>query len=232
MRKICICIALIVACALSCAALGEGSILTVKGTGVVNLNADTASVRLGVREVSSDVVTAQSQAGEKLRNVVDRLLSLGIDAGDIQTSEIYIYPNYDYEDVNNSIIGYTAENTIAVSTRDIDNIGACIDAAFEAGANTFGEITFSAASTDAEYDQALALAVQNAERKARVLAEAAGMELGELLSVSESDYSYAEPGALYDRAEAADAGSGTPIYASQLRISATVILQFSLDTVD
>ena len=215
--------------ALGTAVMAEGAVLTVRGTGVVSLEADTATITLGVREMAKDVATAQSAVNEKMASVVDKLTEMGIAMSDIHTSSISIYPEYNYEEANNPVIGYTAENTISARTGDTENVGRYIDAAFDAGANTFSDISFSASDSKQENNEALALAIQHACSKAEAMAEAAGGKLGALISISEADYSYADNGAYYAKEAAADTGAGTAVYASPLEVSATVTMQFEIE---
>ena len=131
------------------------------------------------------------------------------------------------------MVWYTAETSISVTTSDTENVGKYIDAAFEAGASTFSDISFSASDTTEESNQALKLAIERAFDKASAMAEAAGMKLGELVSISEAEYSYADNGAYYAKEEVVtDAGAGTEVYASTLQVSATVSVQFALQAVD
>ena len=107
-----------------------------------------------------------------------------------------------------------------------------IERCAEAGANVFYDISFSASDTVEANNQALVLAIEHARNKAQVMAEAAGMKLGEVLSISEADYSYAENGALYAKAESATDAAGTQVYASPLKVSATVIVEFAMAQAD
>ena len=212
-------------------AVAEGSVLTVRGTGIVNAEADMATIILGVREVSEDVATAQATVNEKIDGVVQALMDAGISIDDISTQSISIYPERDYSAAGNPITGYTAENTLAIRTNDIDNAGRYIDAAFSGGANELNDISFSAHDTTEESERALALALENARNKAEALAEASGMKLGAIRSIAEEAYGYDNGGALYERA--ADAAAGmTKVYASQLTVSASVTVEFELLPMD
>lgn len=214
-------------------ALAEPAVLTVRGVGVVNLNADAASITMGVREIAEDVTSAQATVNRKIASVIEKMKEMGIEAKDIHTNYISIYPEYDYNDAKNPVVGYTAETSISVTTSDTENVGKYIDAAFEAGANTFSDISFSASDTTEESNQALKLAIERAFDKASAMAEAAGMKLGELVSISEAEYSYADNGAYYAKEEVVtDAGAGTEVYASTLQVSATVSVQFAMQAVD
>ena len=76
--------------------------------------------------------------------------------------------------------------------------------------------------------QALALAVESAKQKAKVLAEAAGVELGEILQINDgANFGY-DVNAAYARAEEADAGSGTTVLAAKQSVTANVTITFAI----
>lgn len=238
-------------------ALAEAPVLTVQGTAAVSLNADTATITLGIRRYDSDVKTVQSAVNQRMDAVITALLDAGVEKKDVYTSSISIYPEYDYDgysaspelyreddeddedeedkdeedkDEDARIKGYNASNTITIVTSDIDNVGTFIDAAFDAGANTLDDVSFSASDTTEASNQALRLAVENARAKAEIMADAAGMALGAIVSVTEGEtYNY---GASYlfakNTAAVEDAGTGTQVIASRQTVNANVTLQFQL----
>ena len=208
--------------------LAEAATLNVHGTGVVNVDADTATIILGVREVSKDVADAQRAVNTKIESVTQALMDMGIEPEDIHTSSISIYPEYDYDSMDQPIKGYTAENTISVTTRDVEHVGAYIDAAFGAGANAFNDISFSTSDLTDESRQALWLAVENGREKAEVLAAASGMKLGDIKCIVEEPNSYGDFDVRFAKAEAAAGDAGTPVYASKLQVSASVTIEYEL----
>ncbi len=210
------------------AALAENT-LTVNGVGVVHVDADTAGFSLGVRVVGSDVMTAQSQVNERVDAVIAAMKAAGVADDAISTNGIGIYPNYDYSsNGEEQIIGYNAYNNIYVSVPDVDKVGSYIDAAFAAGANSLDYVEFTAKDTAEASDKALALAVESAKQKAKVLAEAAGVELGEILQINDgANFGY-DVNAAYARAEEADAGSGTTVLAAKQSVTANVTITFAI----
>lgn len=222
--------ALIAAIMLLSAGASAEARLTVQGNGTVLMDADRATIRVGVREIAEDVVTAQSNVNGRIEAIVNALKALGLDEKDIFTDSIGIYPNYDYSGNRERITGYNAYNTVSATISDIEGVGKYIDAAFEAGANTLDNVAFSASDTQDASNQALAEALKNATAKAQALAEASGMTLGEIVSIAENaGYSYGGTPVLYAKAEAADAmENGTRVMASQLQVGASVIVEFEL----
>ena len=168
------------------AALAEGTKLTVSGSGTVLVESDLAVVTVGVREASTDVLVAQSTVNEKIAAIKQALLEAGAKESEINTDSINIYANYDYSDNTEVIVGYTANNTLSVRTTDIDNVGALIDAAFAAGANTLDNVQFTVQDDSEAREQALTKAVEDARRKAEVLAAAAGLQIASIESIAES----------------------------------------------
>ena len=231
-KFLCALLALMLTFAVAFGALAADAIpsLTVQGNGVVYMDADQATITVGVRETADDVMAAQSSVNEKISAVIQALTELGIASEDMYTNSINIYPNYDYSSSDEQIVGYTAYNSISALTSDVANVGTYIDAAFAAGANTLDNVEFSASDTDAASEQALKLAVEDATAKAQVLAEAAGMDVWYILSIQEgASYNYGNPTIRYAEMSASDGAAGTQVIASQLQVSATVSMTFAIE---
>lgn len=200
--------------------------VTVQGVGVVQLDADTVTICVGVREVSSDVASAQATVNERIDAIVKALADMGVGKDAVSTDSIGIYPNYDYSD-DEVITGYTAYNSLRVVVKDVDDAGAYIDAAFSAGANSLDYVDFSASDTAEAGSQALALAVESARAKAEVLAQAAGAQLGQIVEIVENPDGYYGDTTAYARVESAkDAGGGTQLLASKQQVTASVNVTF------
>ena len=213
------------------AALAEGTKLTVSGSGTVLVESDLAVVTVGVREASTDVLVAQSTVNEKIAAIKQSLLDAGAKESEINTDSINIYANYDYSDNTEVIVGYTANNTLSVRTTDIDNVGALIDAAFAAGANTLDNVQFTVQDDSEAREQALTKAVEDARRKAEVLAAAAGLQIASIESIAESGvytYDSMRNYAMMDEATTESGGAGTLVQAALVSVDASVSMDFEL----
>ncbi len=214
------------------AALADGTALSVTGNGTVLVESDLAIVTVGVQETSKDVLEAQSTVNEKIAAIKQALLDAGVEESEINTDSINIYANYDYSDNTEVIVGYTARNSLSVRTTDMDNVGSLIDAAFAAGANTLDNVQFTVQDDTQAREQALTMAVEDARRKADVLASAAGLQVASIERISEGGVS------VYDsmRNYAADTvmaakesgGAGTLVQAALVSVDATVSMEFEL----
>ncbi|MDR1665049.1 MAG: SIMPL domain-containing protein [Clostridiales bacterium] len=172
------------------AAEDSGGSITVSGTGSVNINPDVAYASLGVSTHEANAKTAMSANNTLMEKVIAALEGLGIAERDIRTTGFTMNPSYDYSNVGGRerITGYHVSNQLTVVVRDISIIGDVLGEAAEAGANIFNNVEFAVLDESAAYNEALALAMENAGGKAQALADTLG-KTATPVSVSENSYS-------------------------------------------
>ena len=232
MKKVfAILLAMIVLCCAT--ALADESELTVSGIGKVYMVADQASASLGLTITGDDLTQLQQQANETVAAICEALQKVGLDEKNISTNYIFISPRYDYSDETEKVVGYNVTNSLTIVTDRIDQIGAYIDAAFAAGANTFDSISFSAKDDSAARKQALELSIVDAREKAEVIAAASGKTLGDVIEIRENNensyyYSSMSGGVNFMQSEAAAADTGTTVRASQVEVSAGIEITYAL----
>jgi uncharacterized protein len=123
------------------------------------------------------------------------------------------------------ITGYNATNQVEVRVRQIANIGAVIDNAIMAGANTIDGIRFEVSNPVGAMDQAREAAMTEARRKAEQLAELAEASLGNVLTISEFSRT---PGPVFRETMAMDAAVA-PIEPGTERIEVEVQVSWYLE---
>ena len=230
-KLICIVLSALLLFACGSAALAEdhASVIRVTGNATVALTADTATLQLGVNTRSENVRDGQSENARLINAVLDALYALGLGEKDVVTSQYSVYSMYEYsyDDMGREIRTpyFEVDNMLTVTVRDITQINAVLDAAIEAGANTTYGITFSSTKENEAYLQALTRAVEDAAKKAQVLADAAGKTLGDLIlmDASQSDYYYG----VSNTFDAKGAESGRTIVSGDVSVSANVTLEYS-----
>lgn len=164
----------------------EGATITVTGSAVVTLEADYARISVGVSTKAKTVEEASRENTACIHAVIAALKEAGVAEEDIATSNYYVNAEYDYSLGGQRQSGYNVTNQLTVIIRDMTHIGATLDKATAAGANNIYNIEFLSTQADKAQDEATAHAVQDAMRKAQLLADAAGLELGGILSLTES----------------------------------------------
>ena len=201
-------------------------------SGTVYLDADIAYASLGVSYTGADLSVIQQQANETIEAVCQAMEEAGLDAKNISTDNINIYPMYDYSQNDVKLTGYRIDERLSIHTEDIDALGAYIDAAFAAGANTFNSIIFSVKDDSQAKKDALKLAVQDAREKAEVIAEASGEEIDSVVAISENaQYSYYNTDTnayTADTTPMAAEGSATTVRVAQINVSADVQISYRL----
>lgn len=225
--------AILVLCMLFCACAYAESKLNVEGSGTVYMQADQVYVSLGVRLNGEDIAELQKQVNETISNIYTSLEAAGLDSKKISTSNIYIYPVYDYSGETEKIVGYSINHMLSVHTGETDKIGTYIDAAFAAGANAFESINFTVKDDSKAREQALELAVSDAQHKAEIIAAAAGKTLGDIEIISEGSvgnyYNDSMSSKVAFEMAEADAAAGTTVRASQVCVSANVQITYTLN---
>jgi uncharacterized protein YggE len=210
---------------LSCSAMAaQTAVPSVQANGSATLTAKPDQAQLDVGVVTNGA-TAQdaSQQNANLSTTVQAALSKVL--GTLQTVSYYVSPRYSNSPNQPSvIIGYTAGNTVRVTTTDLTQIGLLIDAANQAGANSVGGLSFGLQNPEPLVEQALTQATKQALAHAAAIAAGLGNKLGAVLSAQEgSSYTPIVVGAA-----SAGAAVTTPVQTGTVTVYATVTIQVGL----
>lgn len=164
--------------------------IQVSGTATRSLAPSYAMLTLGITSQDASVNTAKSANDRVMSDLISRLTAMGITKNNIQTSNISINPNYDYNANNtrnrNTITGYTVSNTVNVKITDINKVDKVIDAAVASGATNVNSLNFENDVTQALNDQLTTEAIKNARHQAEIIAAALGRSVGGVKNVSVS----------------------------------------------
>ncbi|MBR4711981.1 MAG: SIMPL domain-containing protein [Clostridia bacterium] len=237
MKKLMILMAALCMALLPAMAAADGTrTVTVHGTATVLVEADSAVVSFGIETRAKDASSASEDNAARTQELRQALLEAGILEKDITTEYYFVNPMYDYsspaEDGIQKVTGYLVSNTLSVRVRETDRIGGLIDIALGAGATSCNGISFSSSLSADAQDDALAAAVAEASRKAKIVAEACGGNLGSIVSITEQD-SF-NNGAVFNKrtdagaVEAAEEDAVTEIVSGGLRYSSTVVVVYEL----
>jgi uncharacterized protein YggE len=193
--------------------------LTVVGTGSANVTPDRASFTFGTVSQARTAAAALAASSQAVDRVVAALRNAGVARADIQTSEVSLSPRMN--DTADTIVGYTATNSVTANIRRLADAGGVIDAAVGAGANQVYGPNLLASDQDGAYRNALRAAVAAARTKAETLANASGVTLGRITAVTEGSSGPQPMPATGDRSSAPAIEPGTQ------QIEATVSVTFA-----
>ena len=162
--------------------------ITVQGTGRITISPDLATVSIGVQSQAPRAAQAQAKASAAMNGIIAAVKKAGIAEADLTTQWVSLQPTYDYG-LNGSVpprvTGYQASQSLSVKVHQISTTGAVIDAAVAAGATQVDGISFTVDDPTAATSQARSAAVLDARQHAASLAQAAGVSLGSLISMTE-----------------------------------------------
>lgn len=203
--------------------------ITVTGESTLQVAPELATISLGVTEEAEEAAAAMSAVAERMQAVIARLKDAGIAAEDMQTRQVSMQPVWSQDRSYDSggrreITGFEASSTLMVRVRDLSELGPVLDTVLQAGANRFQGLSFGVSDPSAVADQIRGEAVKDAIRKAQQLAEAAGMELGPVRSISEHGGSGVRPMMAMEMARS----DAMPIEAGELSFTHNVSVVFDM----
>lgn len=206
----------------------EKRTINVSGQAKVSASPDIAYINLGVITEDKDAKAAQKANAAAMDKVIAAIRTTGVKDDDIKTVNYSINPKYDYNKNSgvSTIVGYSVNNSVSVTVRDLTKTGNIIDAAADSGVNVSSNISFDLSDYEQYYNDALKNAVLAAKTKAGTVAAALGVTLKAPVTVSEGGgYSPLRNYATYDM-KADLAGASTPIQPGSLEITANVSIVY------
>ena len=120
---------------------------------------------------------------------------------------------------------YHVTNQVEVTVRDVSKLGDILDKAVASGANNIYGVNFSVDDTSKLEADARAKAIADAKARAASLAQLAGVQLGDVVSVSEV---IGSNGPVYAAMASGMGGGGTPIQPGELNVNMSVQVTFAI----
>jgi hypothetical protein len=199
--------------------------ISVSGEGKATGKPDIAQLTLGVSKLAKTVEQARNEAAASLDAMIKSMRDNGVGKDDIQTLQFNISPEYDYSNGRQLLKGFRVTNVVSAKLRDINKTSKVVDDAVTAGGdNTQVQgISFTIDKPEELQAQAREKAVADAKARAQTLAGAAGVTIGDPITISETSF---QPVPLASKAFAEDRGAGaapaTPIEPGKLDVTVTV----------
>lgn len=203
--------------------------LTAVGHAEIKRKPDIAYINFGVVSQARDQADAVRTNATRATAVLNALKQAGVADKDIETQFYGVQPQYDYTAQPPVLTGYQVTNSVQVTVRDLAKPGQIIDKASAAGANQVNGVTFDLADRTKAQSDALVAAVANAKAKVGAIAQAAGVSVGRLVSITEGTAAPVQPVFLATaRAAAGPAQATTPVEAQQITVTADVTAVYAI----
>ena len=198
--------------------------MTVTGVGNLFVAPNVVQIQLEVITENEQLIKAQQENAYVMSQVIESLLEFGISKEDIKTASYNIFPKYDFIDGKQVFRGYEVSNAIEVTITNVEQAGSVIDLAVQNGVNRVSNIRFTVENEQTYYQEALNLALNNAQAKSQTIAQTMKLQLDPQPIKIEEKFKQ-EPIA-YRTFATAEMNTSTPIEQGQIKISATVRVQF------
>ncbi|MEO6152725.1 MAG: SIMPL domain-containing protein [Croceibacterium sp.] len=207
------------------------TLLSISASGESIRAPDLAVFNAGVTTQGTTAAAALTDNARAMTQVIAALKRAGIAERDIQTSNISVNPLYGDQNRAGSqsqapqIVGYQASNNLTVRHHDIRNFGSVIDALAAAGANQINGPSFQLDDDAAALREARLDALKQARERADFYAQATGLRVVRILSISEGGGGFNGPMPMFART---DAVKSTPIQPGEVQSGVTLSVIYEL----
>jgi hypothetical protein len=165
--------------------------ITVKGTGRVSAKPDLVVIEMNLETTKRDYAQTLELATAELDSLRTALVAVGHDDKALKTASFNIQTKYESYKKNDEwkqrFVGYTCTHGLSLEfDLDMPTLGRTLGAITECKAAPRFNIQFSVKDPEAVKEQLLENAVRNAAEKAKILAKAAGVNLGVITHIEYS----------------------------------------------
>lgn len=203
--------------------------ISVSGQGQATAPPDMATIHTGVVTQASTAGEALATNNQAMAKVMQVLKDRGIASKDIQTSNFNVGPEYRHDSRGREpqLVGYRVTNQVQVRVRNLPELGAVLDALVQAGSNQVSGVSFGIDEPGGVLNQARNRAVKDARSRAELYAQAAGVAVGHVISISEQNLQGPRP--QYFARAMADEASQVPVATGEQELQASVEVVFALE---
>ena len=207
----------------------DGTLLSIAATAESRRVPDVATISTGVVTQAADANAAMRANAVQMDKVMAAIRAAGIAERDVQTSGINLNPQYRYaENQPPTITGYQANNTVNVKVRDLSKLGKVLDAFVASGANQVNGPSFEVDKPEEAYDEARMAALQKAQARAKTYADALGLRVRRIVSISEGGASIPRPMPMMREMAADAAVKETAVSPGETSLSVNIDVVFEL----
>ncbi|QRG06279.1 SIMPL domain-containing protein [Xanthobacter dioxanivorans] len=206
--------------------------LTVVGEARVTAAPDMAVLSTGTvttAKTADDALGANSKA---VAAVIETLKAAGIAASDIATANFSVQPQYSYPQQGSreapKLMGFEVRNSVRVTVRSLDSLGALLDRVVQSGANQASGLTFALSDPAKLQREAQIASVKEGMDQAKALAAAAGLRLTRITSIQPEGQSMPIlPQPMMMKADMARAP--VPVEAGEIEVRARTVIVYEVE---
>jgi uncharacterized protein YggE len=206
--------------------------ITAQGTGRVTGVPDTLTVSLSLHSEGDSAQQTLADNSTLSQQLLDAVKAQGIDDKDVQTTSVSVSPRFDAHQPPR-VVGYNADESFIVKLRDLTKAGAQIDALASTGGDALSiqGVGYSIDDSTSLLGAARTDAVQRAAAQAKQLADAAGVKLGPVRTITEvpqNSFPFLDQANSFGAAGGATASAAVPLAAGSQQLTLTVTVVYDI----
>ena len=207
--------------------------IVVSGNGEVSARPDMANLSFGIETHAKTASEAAARNAALAQKITDALRAKLGDQGKVSTGGYSLAPDYEQHQGRQdtaTIVGYSAQHSIAVETPAMNLLGELIDTAIATGANRVNSLNFTLKNDSKARGDALASASHDAQQQAQALAASLNVKLGRIITASTEGVPRPVPLVrTFAQEPSAMAAFKTPVEAGDITVFATVFLTYEIE---
>lgn len=204
-------------------------LIAVQGESRIELEPNRAILSLEIKQTRITLDEARQGVGGSLKNVVGTLNKYGITDKNIEKTQIWQGPNYQWENNKQVLKGYNASVQIKATLDDLAQLAKLADALANVKDTTLQSTGFTRSDEETLQSEQRKLALFNARQKAIEMLAVYNEKLGPVLTIRDSA---SEQPVVYQkmemRAMAMDQGQSEPASWAKVTVSANVQVEFGI----
>ncbi len=207
--------------------------IIISGSGFVKAMPDYIRIELTVRKTSKTLKLSKDYVDKITQQLIAAALERGVVDEDIGASKIQARPEYKWIKDENKYLGEKVSRSITLLLRDMSQYSALVQAIIDAGVTTLDGVQLQFSDRDKLERESMALAIQNAKAKAKVIADQFGANLGEVYKISEApinDIRYYQADVSAMRVELSAGGDRAEFKIRKQRVIESVYVVFYLES--
>lgn len=214
----------------------ELATLNARGEAQLMVPPDQATLSVGVVTHAKTAQRALTDNNNAMGRVIAAVEALGFTKEDYRTRQLSGHPQWSKRprdsdsDWRQAITSYRANNTIEITSRQLDAVGELIQAVSDAGANQIHSLRFGLKNPRQYRRQAIEQAVANARADADAASKASGQVVAGVKTISIDLVASIEQVESLGRArfQASDVTSTPPVNSGEVVVSASVNITFHI----
>ena len=201
--------------------------IVVVGTGTVAGTPDQCILHLSLNGIGSTPAESLDICSKAAGGAIDAAVRSGIDRDDIRTVNLSVQDYFD--PAQQKVTARIGSYQLQVTVRNLDDVSQVLGVLSETAGDALQIRALQLGLKDTEIvrKEARRKAVSNAQEKADDLAEAAGLQLGGVLTLKDNEGSGPQGYRTMALATAA-AGTTMPVEPGQVNVSASVTIRYSI----